>query len=73
MYTVIYTTFDGLQVSQYEDREELLADLDAGRWNSIEFMSIDEWSADRAHNGVIIKGEIVTPKVKTVVEQYDIE
>ena len=76
MYFVIYQTDTDASVIPYEDKKSLLSDINVGNYEDLGFLKELPDSASPAEwgpNAIVIKGEIVVPKEKTVVKEYDIE
>ena len=64
MYTVVWTTFDGLHVSVMNTNE--LNEFLNVEGNEINWLgSADVFNWERANEGFIIKGDAIVPKVKT--------
>ena len=72
MYTTIHTSFDGLHVSVYETKTELLEAL-VDNYNDVEWVPPSQFTWQRANIGMIFKGQSLIPKEKTVVQEWDID
>ena len=77
MYFVILNSDSGTFVYRYNHKEELIADL--GSFDGYTFVNQPEANglisstSYWGEKGIIIKGEIVAPKSKKVVLEYDID
>lgn len=77
MYIKISASPDGIMVIRYETKEELLEDLnedpDAAFFSSPDDLAIDSDPNYWGEKQLLIKGEVVQPKPKTVVKEFEID
>ena len=74
-YFVIRAGEDGVRISSYT-KAQLLKELKLDADDSDVFLNSENFDSDPNYWGtktLIIKGEIVTPIVKKIVEEYDIQ
>lgn len=76
-YTIHYTEDGNVYIHEYKTKKEFLNDLmEGGYEEGIEFLNkipaicLEDWGGNQ---GIIIKGEIVIPKPKEVIKEWDID